>query len=321
MNSSSSSMLVFRSWILCAAWFSCLFSSASCRHGRDHGGNPDPIIFNELCALKDESGPCKALKQRYFFDVNSGGCELFEYGGCQGNANNFETLEECEEACVVSKDKNPCHLPQAVGPCRGLVKRFFFDTATQQCKQFYYGGCFGNANNFRSMTECQRRCENPDAPTVSTETPVITVRKPIMVQPDIVKEVRILSEPQVQLNVSAEPQNEVRILNEPEVQLNVSTQPQNDFSTSDICFSPIDTGTCSLALKRYAYNPETKRCQMFVYSGCGGNHNNFHSRKHCYHKCIRGKKGRRSWMIPIRKKNINRVLNRSIRTLSPVELQ
>lgn len=52
--------------------------------------------------MKDESGPCKAIKERYFFNVNSGSCERFEYGGCSGNSNNFETMEECEEACVVS---------------------------------------------------------------------------------------------------------------------------------------------------------------------------------------------------------------------------
>lgn len=59
-------------------------------------------IFNELCALKDEQGPCKAIKDRWFFNVDNGRCELFEYGGCGGNANNFETLEDCEETCVVS---------------------------------------------------------------------------------------------------------------------------------------------------------------------------------------------------------------------------
>ncbi|MED6293179.1 hypothetical protein CHARACLAT_008045, partial [Characodon lateralis] len=177
-----------------------------------HGGYPDPVIFNELCALKDEPGPCKAIKDRYFFNVNSGSCELFEYGGCGGNANNFETVEECEKACVVSDDKNPCHLPEAPGPCRGLVKRFFFDSEIQQCKHFYYGGCFGNANNFRSMDQCQRRCQNQDELTAATEVHVMSVRKPIMVQPTITTAKLTVSEPQVQLNVSNQQQNERKII-------------------------------------------------------------------------------------------------------------
>lgn len=65
------------------------------------GAQPN-LIFNELCALKDEQGPCKAIKERFFFNVDTGRCELFEYGGCGGNANNFETLDACEETCVVS---------------------------------------------------------------------------------------------------------------------------------------------------------------------------------------------------------------------------
>lgn len=65
-----------------------------------------------------------------------------------------------------------------------------------------------------------------------------------------------------------------------------------DFSASEICFSPIDGGSCSGAFRRFAFNPETKRCQSFTFSGCGGNQNNFLLRKHCYHKCIRGQKGK-----------------------------
>lgn len=58
-------------------------------------------------------------------------------------------------------DKNPCHLSEAPGPCRGLLSRYFFDSRSQQCKHFFYGGCFGNANNFKSMSECRSKCQNP----------------------------------------------------------------------------------------------------------------------------------------------------------------
>lgn len=70
------------------------------------GAPPELFIFNELCAFKDEPGPCKAIKERFFFNVDSGHCELFEYGGCGGNANNFLTLEACEETCVVSGESD-----------------------------------------------------------------------------------------------------------------------------------------------------------------------------------------------------------------------
>ncbi|KAG7278537.1 hypothetical protein CRUP_009801, partial [Coryphaenoides rupestris] len=108
-----------------------------------------PLVFVELCVKKEEPGPCKALRERFFFDIDVGHCRPFEYGGCGGNANNFHTLEDCRETCVVSADKSPCHLEEAPGPCRGLVTRYFFDSASQECRQFFYGGCFGNANKLQ----------------------------------------------------------------------------------------------------------------------------------------------------------------------------
>lgn len=58
-------------------------------------------------------------------------------------------------------NKNPCHLSEAPGPCRGLLSRYYYDSKSQQCTHFFYGGCFGNANNFRSTAECQAKCQSP----------------------------------------------------------------------------------------------------------------------------------------------------------------
>lgn len=54
------------------------------------------------CALKADEGPCKAIHVRFYFNIQSRECEIFEYGGCHGNANNFLTLEECQNKCVVT---------------------------------------------------------------------------------------------------------------------------------------------------------------------------------------------------------------------------
>ncbi|XP_028249748.1 tissue factor pathway inhibitor a isoform X2 [Parambassis ranga] len=281
-------------WILCAVSLSCLISFGSCRRNRAHGAQPELFIFNELCALKDDPGPCKAIMDRYFFNVNTGACQMFEYGGCRGNANNFGTLEECQEMCVVSDDKNPCHLAEAPGPCRGLLSRYFFDSESGQCKHFFYGGCFGNANNFRSMADCQARCQNPEpakptaAPEVYTQQPL---RREVVELPTIETGELTMSEPLVQLNDTHQ----------------VKTER---------CSQPVDEGTCDGSVRRFAYNPETKRCQMFAYSGCGGNQNNFMYRKLCIHKCIKRKKGNGKFpMIRIRKKNIDSIVNRSAQTL------
>ncbi|KAJ8037369.1 U-actitoxin-Avd3s [Holothuria leucospilota] len=45
-------------------------------------------------------GPCRALIPRYTFYASSNQCELFHYGGCKGNDNNFVTKAGCEATCV-----------------------------------------------------------------------------------------------------------------------------------------------------------------------------------------------------------------------------
>jgi hypothetical protein len=64
-----------------------------------------------LCSLPPEIGPCDAAIRRYYHDPDLGACREFTFGGCQGNANNFETQAECEAAC----DATP--LPTGGGSC------------------------------------------------------------------------------------------------------------------------------------------------------------------------------------------------------------
>ena len=52
-----------------------------------------------ICELPKEVGPCRAAILRYFYNKNTGECEAFYYGGCQGNCNNFQTKKECEKEC------------------------------------------------------------------------------------------------------------------------------------------------------------------------------------------------------------------------------
>ncbi|XP_029789149.1 tissue factor pathway inhibitor [Suricata suricatta] len=53
----------------------------------------------EFCFLDEDSGICRGYITRYFYSNNSKQCERFKYGGCLGNRNNFESLEECKNTC------------------------------------------------------------------------------------------------------------------------------------------------------------------------------------------------------------------------------
>ena len=57
------------------------------------------LAAEERCTLAPDPGPCKGLFEKYFFDTETGRCEVFFYGGCDGVVP-FETLAECEALCL-----------------------------------------------------------------------------------------------------------------------------------------------------------------------------------------------------------------------------
>lgn len=54
----------------------------------------------ERCLAPPVTGPCKGLFSRWYFDVSSGTCMHFFYGGCKGNENNFLQEADCISECV-----------------------------------------------------------------------------------------------------------------------------------------------------------------------------------------------------------------------------
>ncbi|MGH0151517.1 UNVERIFIED_CONTAM: hypothetical protein FKN15_075211 [Acipenser sinensis] len=56
-------------------------------------------VVREVCSEEAVTGPCRAMLPRWYFDLASGQCVQFIYGGCGGNRNNFETQEYCLSVC------------------------------------------------------------------------------------------------------------------------------------------------------------------------------------------------------------------------------
>ena len=134
-----------------------------------------------LCSLKMDRGTVcpqnTGYQQRYFFDTKSNHCRDFYYLGCGGNRNKFLTLDECTRRCYkVEKNENEltrglysrldypsaytdvCQLENAGGPCQDWQVTWYYNTAKQQCDRFWYGGCEGNGNRFKTQEECEARC-------------------------------------------------------------------------------------------------------------------------------------------------------------------
>ena len=58
-----------------------------------------------------DAGPCFAYQTRFYYDSQEGECVSFTYGGCQGNQNNFATLEECRARCKTEDTRGPATEP------------------------------------------------------------------------------------------------------------------------------------------------------------------------------------------------------------------
>ena len=80
-------------------------SGGSAGGGTAGSGTGGSGTLPDICLLPADPGECFADIPRYFFNAETGQCEMFSYGGCGGNDNNFETLEECRKAC--GRDKPP----------------------------------------------------------------------------------------------------------------------------------------------------------------------------------------------------------------------
>ncbi|XP_055668278.1 tissue factor pathway inhibitor isoform X3 [Falco peregrinus] len=268
---------------------------------------PPLKVGHSVCAMKADEGPCKAIHMRYYFNIQSRECEIFEYGGCHGNENNFLTLEECQRKCVVTelpqkmmlakikKEKpNFCFDEKDPGICRGYFSRYFYNKETKLCEVFKYGGCLGNQNNFKNLEECQTTCQG------NSEEHPNTVNSSSLVEdtnqfPGIF--VNLLptaaNEKSNSMNNSSpkEERNQFPIFFEPP-------------PIPSLCMTPMDRGLCRAKELRFFYHYSTGRCRPFSYSGCGGNENNFTSRKSCLRICKKGfnkTKGERR-LIKIKKK-------------------
>jgi hypothetical protein len=62
-------------------------------------GQGQRLECTDRCSQPAETGHCRALFPRYFYNISSQSCEEFIYGGCEGNENNFESVQECSQHC------------------------------------------------------------------------------------------------------------------------------------------------------------------------------------------------------------------------------
>ncbi|KAM3911296.1 kunitz-type protease inhibitor 2 [Leptodactylus fuscus] len=203
----------------------------------------------DFCVPEKQTGDCRAYFVRWWYDVTTGTCKNFTYGGCAVNLNNYIGEEECMQRCqgvkaVKSKDLDApskrtvssgstsdlCSGPGVTGNCRAAFRRWYFDEESLTCRMFIYGGCGGSKNNHLTEQDCVSQC---------------ATTKP-----------------------------------EPE---KVHAPKKGNFQ--EYCAAPAFTGPCRAAFTRWFYDPSSSTCKKFIYGGCKSNSNNYMNENECMVMC------------------------------------
>ncbi|NP_001003243.1 tissue factor pathway inhibitor [Canis lupus familiaris] len=319
---------------------------------------PPLRLLHSFCALKADNGPCRAMIRNYFFNIHTQQCEEFIYGGCEGNQNRFESLEECEEKCVrvypkaktetlekVLEKPDYCHMNEDSGLCRGFVTRYYYNNVSSKCEGFKYGGCLGNLNNFETLEQCKNTCEgsidllmdetvnNTGSPGSMNNTSLFNSGDSLLpadsgdsMPPD--SEIGGLQHDSESGGLQHDSesgglqhdsesgglqhdsesgglqhdsesgglQHDSGDNTSPPVSVNndsFTPRPPTvssflEFYGPSWCLTPADRGLCHANESRFYYNSVIGKCRPFKYSGCGGNENNFTSKKACLTACKKG---------------------------------
>ncbi|XP_037073511.1 papilin-like [Pollicipes pollicipes] len=237
------------------------------------------------CRQEVAPGPCGGRFQRWAFDPASSACMPFDYGGCQGNLNNFLTRDECMHRCSRPGRKAVCSLPRAEGDCDELLPRWYFDFAQSRCTPFYYSGCGANLNQFVSEADCQATCpqhvfateacaDEKDAGSCSNYTTRFWYN------------VEDGSCQSFQYGGCGGNRNRFRTLAECQDRCESHREKVDAVSFQTAwCELPADAGSCDGREVRWHYDSARGACSRLVYSGCGGNRNLFSSEADCQRRC------------------------------------
>ncbi|XP_070527125.1 papilin isoform X2 [Cardiocondyla obscurior] len=241
----------------------------------------------DICTLPRAEGTCMEKQSRWYFDQSENRCMPFYYTGCNGNKNNFASRDACEFDCPPKMEQDICLLPALLGECHNYTQRWYYDSYEQHCRQFYYGGCGGNENNFVTEHDCVNRCEI--ASTTSSLPGQIEFRLELCFLPD---EHGPCSENQIKWFYDSRDGvcKQFRYGGCQSNGNNFNTREECEYRCGEVqdpCILPQVIGPCSGFVKQFYYDRRTDSCYEFEYSGCQGNKNRFQDVESCERKCRR----------------------------------
>merc|ERR1711879_103009 len=70
-----------------------------------------------------------------------------------------------------------------------------------------------------------------------------------------------------------------------EIEAKEKNQNVSDSNLTSICNMPPLDGPCRREMPRFYYNATQGKCIKFIYGGCKGNENRFHTKEKCIETC------------------------------------
>jgi len=195
-----------------------------------------------------------------------------------------------------------CKLPLAQGDCFGTIPRWHFDAEKGSCQQFSYSGCKGNANNFHTLSDCQRSCEHTQAHTFSPRNGDQDGSASVCSQAKDMGPCRATmlrwyydqeSKKCQEFTYGGCAGNDNNFISQHKCQercVKVTDAEGRKGSESESrsesrCKLPQETGPCRAAFQKFHFDSESGTCKEFIYGGCDGNENRFDSNEDCLRAC------------------------------------
>lgn len=198
-------------------------------------------------------------------------CDTSQFGCCPDGIE--EAQGENFEGCltVPSMPGVACGLAKDRGSCRDFTVKWYYDTDYGGCSRFWYGGCKGNDNRFKTQEECKEVCVQPKG-----KGNFFTIILPAYTQVERQKEI----DPFCEIIVKIAGERSI---------LRISRWSKRRIFGSYFaaaCFLPKIAGPCQGYHPTWYFDAERKQCGQFVYGGCLGNNNKFKTKEECEELCV-----------------------------------